>query len=149
MKVSESSSTKQGINSTLYDADAHSRPDNENSNIPKLLDSLKGSNPSLHFLEIVNTSCQKKCQTKFGFKPEGSVLGVQTSLWSSSFKVHTSNIPANDISYVNKMPANYPKYPFTNTGMKMKKIIDNIRHKEVKIARIFENWLWDSKFYWK
>ena len=76
-KVSESNSTKQGINSTLYVADAHSRPDNQNSNISKLLDSLKGSNPSLHFLEIVNTSCQKKCQTKFGFKPEGSVLGVK------------------------------------------------------------------------
>ena len=62
------------------------------------------------------------------------------SLSPSSFKVHTSNIPANDISYANKMPANYPKYPFTNTGMKMKKIIDNIRHKEIKIARIFEKW---------
>ena len=125
-KVSESNSTKQGINSTLYVADAHSRPDNENSNISKLLDSLKRSNPSLHFLEIVNTSCRKKCETKFGFKPEGSVLGVQMSLLPSSFKVYTSNIPANDISYVNKMPATYPKYPFTNTEMKMKTFIDNI-----------------------
>ena len=119
-KVSESNSTKQGINSTLYVADAHSRPDNENSNISKLLDPLKGSNPSLHFLETVNTSCRKKCETKFGFKPEGSVLGVQMSLLPSSFKVYTSNIAANDISYVNKMPATYPKYLFTNTEMKLK-----------------------------
>ena len=43
----ESNSTKQAINSTLYVVDAHSRPDNENSNISKLLNSLKGSNPSL------------------------------------------------------------------------------------------------------
>ena len=48
------------------------------------------------------------------------------SLLPSSFKVYTSNIPANDISYVNKMPATYPKYPFTNTEMKMKTFIDNI-----------------------
>ena len=65
---------QQIINSTLYVADAHSRPDNENSNISKLLDSIKGSNPSLYFLKIVNTSCGKKCETKFGFKPEGSVF---------------------------------------------------------------------------
>ena len=32
-KVSESNSTKQGITSILYVADAHSKPDNENSNI--------------------------------------------------------------------------------------------------------------------
>ena len=31
--TSESNSTKQGITSILYVADAHSRPDNENSNI--------------------------------------------------------------------------------------------------------------------
>ena len=59
-KVSESNSTKQGITSTLYVLDTRSRPDNENSNLSKLLESLKGSNLSLHFLEIVNTSCQKK-----------------------------------------------------------------------------------------
>ena len=47
------------------------------------------------------------------------------SLLSPSFKVYTSNIPANDISYVNKMPTIYPKYPFTNTEMKMKTFIDN------------------------
>ena len=58
----------------------------------------------------MNTSCRKKCETKFGFKPEGSVLGVQMSLLPSSFKVYTSNIPANDISYVSKMPTTYPKY---------------------------------------
>ena len=96
------------------------------TNISKLLDYLKGSNPSLHFLETVNTSCQKKCETKFWFKPEGSVLRVQMSLLSSSLKVYTSNIPANDISHVNKMPATYPKYPFTSTEMKMKTFIDNI-----------------------
>ena len=90
-----------------------------------IMDSLKGSNPSVHFLEIVNTSCRKKCETKFGFKPEGSVLGVQMSLLPSSFKVYTSNIPANDISYVNEMPTTYPEYPFTNTAMKMKTFIDN------------------------
>ena len=44
-KVSESDSNKKGITSTLYDADTHNRPDNENSNISKLLDFLKGSNP--------------------------------------------------------------------------------------------------------
>ena len=48
------------------------------------------------------------------------------SLLPSSFKLYTSNIPANDISYVNKMPATYPKYPFTNTEMKTKTFIDNI-----------------------
>ena len=75
-KVSESNSDKRGITSTLHDADARNIPDNENSNISKLLDSLKESKPSLHFLKIVNTSYQKKCQIKFEFKPEGSVLGV-------------------------------------------------------------------------
>ena len=124
-KVSESNSTKQGITSTLYVADAHSRPDNENSNISKFLDSLKGSNLSPQFLEIVNTSCRKKYETKFRFKPEGKVLGVQMSLLPSSFKVYTSNIPANDISSVSKMPTTYLKYPFTNTEMKMKTFIDN------------------------
>ena len=81
-KISESNSTKQGITSTLYVADAHNRPennensmktDNENSNVLKLLDFLKESNPSLHFLDIVNTNCQKKCETKVRLKPEGSV----------------------------------------------------------------------------
>ena len=48
------------------------------------------------------------------------------SLLLSSFKVYTSNIPASDISYVNKMPATYPKYSFTNTEMKVKTFIDNI-----------------------
>ena len=125
-KFSENNLTKQGITSTFCVAGAHSRPDNENSNISKLLDSLKGSNPSFHWLEIVNTTCQKNCETKFGFKPEDSVLGVQMSLVPSSFKVYTSNIPANGIRYVNKMPATYPKYPFTNIEMKMKTFIDNI-----------------------
>ena len=143
LKFSESNSTKQGITSTLYVAGAHSRPDNENSNISKLLDSLKRSNPSLHFLEIVNTSCRKKCETKFGFKPEGSVLGVQMSLLPSSFKVYTSNIPANDISYVNKMPATYPKYPFTNTEMKMKTFIDNIS--DIRKLKLLESLKIDSK----
>ena len=72
-KISESNSTKQEITSTLYVADAHNRPDNENSNVLKLLDFLKESNPSLHFLDIVNTNCQKKCETKVRLKPEGSV----------------------------------------------------------------------------
>ena len=70
------------------------------------------------------------------------------SLLPSSFKVYTSNISARDISYVNKMPATYPKYPFTNTEMKVKTFIDNISDIRNKIARIFEN-SWDSKFYWK
>ena len=48
------------------------------------------------------------------------------SLLPSSFKVYTSNIPANDISYVSKMFTTYPKYPFTNTEMKMNTFIDNI-----------------------
>ena len=48
------------------------------------------------------------------------------SLLPPSFKVYTSNIHANDTSYVNKMPTTYPKYPFTNTEMKMKTFIDNI-----------------------
>ena len=74
----------------------------------------------------MNTSCRKKCETKFGFKPEDSVLGVQMPLLPSSFKVYTSNIPANNISYVNEMPTTYPNYTFTNTEMKMKKFIDNI-----------------------
>ena len=47
------------------------------------------------------------------------------SLLPPSFKVYTSNIPANDISYVNKMSTTYPKYPFTNTEMKIKTFIDN------------------------
>ena len=51
---------------------------------------------------------------------------TQISLLTPSFKVHTSNIPANDISYVNKMPTTYSKYTFTNTEMKMKIFIDNI-----------------------
>ena len=68
----------------------------------------------------MNTSCQKKCKTEFGFKPKGSLLGVQMSLLPSSFKVYTSNIPANDVSYVNKMFTTYPKCPFINTEMKMK-----------------------------
>ena len=125
-KVSESKSTKHGINSRLYVTDAHRRPDNENSNISKLVDSLKGSNSSLNFLEIVNTSCRTKYDTKFGFKPKGSVLGVQMSLLPSRFKIYSLNIPANNIIYVNKMPTTYPKCPFTNTKMKMKTFIDNI-----------------------
>ena len=44
-KVSESNSNKQGTTSALYDADARNRPDNENSNISKLVDSLKRSKP--------------------------------------------------------------------------------------------------------
>ena len=48
------------------------------------------------------------------------------SLLPPTFKVYTSNIPANDISYVNKMPTTYPKYSFTNTEMKVKTFIDNI-----------------------
>ena len=47
-------------------------------------------------------------------------------LLPSSFKVYTSNIPANDISYVNKMPKIYPKYPFTKTEIKMETFMDNI-----------------------
>ena len=47
------------------------------------------------------------------------------SLLPSSFKVYTSNIPANDISSVSKMPTTYLKYPFTNTEIKMKTFIDN------------------------
>ena len=51
-----------------------------------------------------------------------------------SFKVYTSNIPANDISYVNKMSTTYRKYPFTNTEMKIKTFIDNTSDtKELKL----------------
>ena len=42
------------------------------------------------------------------------------SLLPSSFKVYTSNIPANDVSYENKIFTTYPKCPFINTEMKMK-----------------------------
>ena len=48
-KVSESNSTKQGINSILYVADAHSRPDNENSNISKFAGFLKRVKPFTSF----------------------------------------------------------------------------------------------------
>ena len=40
-------------------------------------------------------------------------------LLPSSFKIHTTNIPTNDISYENEMPTAYPEYLFTNTEMKM------------------------------
>ena len=46
------------------------------------------------------------------------------SLLPSCFKVYTSIIPANDISYVNKMATTYPKYLFANTEMKMKTFIE-------------------------
>ena len=65
------------------------------------------------------------------------------SLLPSSFKVYTSNIPANDISYVNKMPATYPKYPFTNTEMKMKTFIDNIS--DIRKLKLLESLKIDSK----
>ena len=38
----------------------------------------------------------------------GSVLAVQMSFLLRSFKVYISNIPANDMSYVTKMPYNFP-----------------------------------------
>ena len=66
-KVSKSNTTKQGKISTLYDEDGRSRQKNETNNISKLLDFFKGSNPPLYFLEIVDTSCYRKCETKFGF----------------------------------------------------------------------------------
>ena len=87
----------------------------------------------------MNTNCRKKCETKFGFKPEGSVLGVQKTLLPSSFELYTSIIPGNDISYVNKMPATYSKYHFTNTEMKMKTFIDNISNiRKLKLLESLE-----------
>ena len=59
------------------------------------------------------------------------------SLLPSCFKVYTSIIPANDISYVNKMATTYPKYLFANTEMKMKTFIDNIS--DIKKLKLLES----------
>ena len=42
----------------------------------------------------MNTNCQKKCETKFEFKPEGSVLAVQMSPLPPNFEIYTSNVSA-------------------------------------------------------
>ena len=65
-KATKSNTTKQGNISTLYDKDGRNRQNNEINNISKLLDFFKESNPPLYFLEIVDTSCYRKCETKFG-----------------------------------------------------------------------------------
>lgn len=130
-----STKTKQGITSTLYVADA-GRRQNDCNKISVLVDSLKESNPTLHFLDIVNSNCEKKCETKFGVVPEGSVLAVQMSLLPPNFKVYTSNIPPNDNSSSNTSKK-YPRYPFTPTEAKIKTFVDNIS--DIKKLKLLES----------
>ena len=71
----------------------------------------------------------------------GSVLAVQMSFLLRSFKVYISNIPANDMSYVTKMPYNFPKKTILLEALEWKwnhLQMDNISDK--KIARISKNW---------
>ena len=123
-KINKSNSNKQGLISAFYVADTRNRLDNENTSISKLLDFLIWSNASFHFLKI--SFPITKCKTIFEFTTDGSMYGLLTTLLSHRFEVYTSNIPANNICYGNKMPTTYPKYPFINTEMKIKLFIDKI-----------------------
>ena len=65
------------------------------------------------------------------------------SLLLPSFKVYTSNIPANDISYVNKIPTTYPKHPFTNAEMKIKTFIHDTS--DIRKLKLQESFKVDNK----